>query len=139
VFKGLANLGALLKHAQQIGGQVGQMTEEMRKRRVTGTAGGGMVEIEVNGLIEAIRCRVDPQLIAQNDRELLEDLIVSAINQAVAKGKQMHADAVRDLTGGLPLPGGFHEALAKFTGAEPEEEGGEERGEGRGTKDTTVS
>ena len=121
MFKGLlANLGALLKQAQQIGGQMGQLTEEMKKRRVTGTAGGGMVEIEVNGLMEVLRCRIDPQLFAQNDRELLEDLVVAAVNQAIAKGKQMHADAMRDLTGGLPLPGGLHEALAKFTGTEPE-------------------
>ena len=129
MFKGLANLGALLKQAQQIGGQMGQITEEMRKRRVTGSAGGGMVEIEVNGLMEVLRCRIDPQLIAQNDRELLEDLVVAAVNQAIAKGKQMHADAVRDLTGGLPLPGGFQEALAKFSGTESEDEE-----EGRGMR-----
>ena len=121
MFKGLANLGSLLKHAQQIGGQMGQITEEMRKRRVTGTAGGGMVEIEVNGLMEVLRCRIDPQLIAGSDRELLEDLITAAVNQAIAKGKQMHADTIRDLTGNLPLPGGFHEALAKLTGTEPED------------------
>jgi nucleoid-associated protein EbfC len=124
VFKGLGNLGSLIKQAQQIGGQMGQMTEEMRKRRVTGTAGGGMVEIEVNGLMEALRCRIDPQLATQNDRELLEDLVVAAINQAISKGKQMHADAVRDLTGGLPLPG-LNEALAKLTGTIPEDEGEE--------------
>jgi nucleoid-associated protein EbfC len=116
VFKGLANLGTLLKQAQQIGGQMGQITEEMKKRRVTGTAGGGMVEAEVNGLMEVLRCSIDPKLLAQNDRELIEDLVVAAINQAIAKGKQMHAESIRDLTGGLPLPGGFHEALAKFTG-----------------------
>jgi DNA-binding YbaB/EbfC family protein len=123
VFDGLKNLGALLKQAQNIGGQMGQITEEMRKLRVTGTAGGGMVEIEVNGLMEALRCHIDPKLISQNDRELLEDLVTAAINQAISKGKQMHADKVRDLTGGLPLPGGFHDALAKLTGTEPEEEG----------------
>jgi nucleoid-associated protein EbfC len=122
VFKGIANLGALLKQAQQLGGQMGQLTEEMRKRRVTGSAGGGMVEIEVNGLMEVLRCRIDPQLSAQNDRELLEDLVVAAVNQAIGKGKQMHADSIRDMTGGLPLPGGFHEALAKFTGTEGTEE-----------------
>jgi nucleoid-associated protein EbfC len=121
VFDGLKNLGSLLKQAQQLGGQMGQITEEMRKRRVTGAAGGGMVEVEVNGLLEVLRCRIDPKLIAQNDCELLEDLIATAVNQAISKGKQMHADAVRDLTGGLPLPGGFHEALAKFTGTEDEE------------------
>ena len=92
MFKGLANLGALLKQAQQLGGQMGQLTEEMKKRRVTGTAGGGMVEIEVNGLMEVLRCRIDPQLFAQNDRELIEDLVVAAVNQAIGKGK---ADARR--------------------------------------------
>jgi nucleoid-associated protein EbfC len=133
VFKGLANFGALLKQAQQIGGQMGQITEEMRKRRVTGSAGGGMVEVEVNGLIEVLRCRIDPKLVNESDRELLEDLVTAAINQAIAKGKQMHADAVRDLTGGLPLPGGFQEALAKLTGG-VEEQGTEEQGEGSGNE-----
>ena len=118
MFKGLANLGTLLKQAQQIGGQIGQITEEMRRRRVTGTAGGGMVEVEVNGLMEVLRCRIDPQLFAQNDRELLEDLVAAAINQAIAKGKQLHADAVRGLTGGLARPG-LDEALAKLTGDAP--------------------
>jgi nucleoid-associated protein EbfC len=122
VFKGIANFGALLKQAQQLGGQMGQMTEEMKKRRVTGSAGGGMVEIEVNGLMEVLHCRIDPQLFAQNDRELLEDLVTAAVNQAISKGKQMHAESLRDLTGGMPLPSGFHEALAKFTGMETEEE-----------------
>jgi DNA-binding YbaB/EbfC family protein len=131
VFKGLGNLGALIKQAQQLGGQMGQLTEEMRKRRVTGSAGGGMVEIEVNGLMEVLRCRIDPQLVSQNDRELLEDLVAAAVNQAMDKGKQMHADALRGLTGGLPLPGVINEALARFAGTEPEDEEREESGEGR--------
>ena len=132
MFKGLANLGTLLKQAQQLGGQMGQLTEEMRKRRVTGSAGGGMVEIEVNGLMEVLGCRIDPQLFAQNDRELLEDLVMAAVNQAIGKGKEMHAESIRDLTGGMPLPGGFREALEKFTGTE---EGEANEGTGAGTKD----
>ena len=122
MFKGLANIGALLKQAQQLGGQMGQLTEEMRRRRVTGSAGGGMVEIEINGLMEVLGCKIDPQLFAQNDRELLEDLVTAAVNQAIAKGKEMHAESLRQLTGGLPLPQGFREALEEFTGTEPEEE-----------------
>jgi nucleoid-associated protein EbfC len=118
MFKGLSNLGSLLKQAQQIGGHMEQITEEMKKRRVVGAAGGGMVEIEVNGLMEVLRCHVDSQLAAQNDVEMLEDLIVAAVNQAIAKGKQMHADMVRDFTGGLPLPG-LSEALERFTGGNP--------------------
>jgi DNA-binding YbaB/EbfC family protein len=135
VFKGLGNLAALIKQAQQIGGQMGQLTEEMRKRRVTGIAGGGMVEIEVNGLMEVLRCRIDPKLVGQNDRELLEDLVAAAFNQAIAKGKQMHADSLRDLAGGLPLPGVINEALARFAGAEPEDEGTGAGDEGQEARD----
>lgn len=132
MFKGLANLGSLLKHAQQIGGRMNQLTEEMKKRRVTGAAAGGMVEIEMNGVIETTACRIDPKLFAQNDRELVEDLVVAAVNQAIAKGKQMHAEAIREMTGGLPLPGGFQEALAKFAESEVEGEDAESGDKGAG-------
>ena len=118
MFKGLSNLGAMLKQAQQFGGQMEKLADEMKTRRATGTAGGGMVEIEVNGLLEVLRCRIDPQLFAQGDRELVEDLVLAAINQAVAKGQQLHAEAVKDLTGGLQLPG-LQEALEKLTGSPP--------------------
>ena len=116
MFKGLSNLGSILKQAQQIGGQIQNLSEQLKERRATGSAGGGMVEIEVNGLIEALQCRIDEQLIAQGDRELIEDLVVAAMNQAVAKGKQLHADAMKDLTGGMELPG-LEDALGKLTGS----------------------
>jgi DNA-binding YbaB/EbfC family protein len=115
MFKGLSNLGTILKQAQQIGGQMGKLTEEMKNRRVTGSAGGGMVEIEVNGLMDVLSCKIDPAVLAGGDREFLEDLIVAAVNQAIGKGKQMHADAMRDLTGGISLPG-LNEAMEKFMG-----------------------
>jgi DNA-binding YbaB/EbfC family protein len=115
MFKGLSNLGALLKQAQQFGGQMEKLTDEMKNRRATGAAGGGMVEVEVNGLLEVLRCRIDPQVFAQGDRELVEDLVAAAVNQALAKGKQLHAAAVKELTGGLQLPG-LQEALEKMAG-----------------------
>ena len=121
MFKGLSNLGSLIKQAQQIGGQMQNLSEELKDRRAEGTAGGGMVEIEVNGLLEVLRCRIDQQLVAQGDRELIEDLVAAAMNQAVAKGKQLHAEAMKQLTGGLNLPG-IQEALAKFTNTEEPEE-----------------
>jgi nucleoid-associated protein EbfC len=115
VFKGLGNLGAILKQAQEISGRMKGLDDELRARRVTGSAGGGMVEIEVNGLIEAIRCRVDEQLLSQGDRELLEDLIVTAINQAASKAKQLHSETVKSLAGGLDVPG-LDQALGKMLG-----------------------
>jgi hypothetical protein len=105
VFKDLTALGSMWRQAQQLGGRMKELTEELRVRRVTGSAGGGLVEIEVNGLIEVVRCRIDPALLAQQDRELLEDLIATATNQAVGKAKQLHAEAMRSLTGGMQLPG----------------------------------
>ena len=87
--------------------------EELRGKRVCGSAGGGMVEMEVNGLMEVLRCRIDPALLAQQDRELLEDLVASAVNQAVGKAKQLHAEAVRTVAGGMPLPG-LEQTLSKL-------------------------
>jgi nucleoid-associated protein EbfC len=89
MFKGISNLAALIKQAQHISSHMDQITEAMKNHRVTGSSGGGMVEIEVNGLMEVLRCRIDPQLFAQGDRELLEDLVTAAINQAINKGKQI--------------------------------------------------
>jgi nucleoid-associated protein EbfC len=120
MFKGLANLGSMLKQAQQLGGQMGQITEEMKKQRATGSAGGGMVEVEINGVMELLHCRIDPKLFPQGDRELVEDLLVAAVNQAIAKAKQMHIAAMQNLTGGLPLPAGLQETLTKLAGGEEE-------------------
>jgi DNA-binding YbaB/EbfC family protein len=115
VFKGLAGLGSLLKQAQQISGRMQGLAEELKKRRATGSAGGGMVEIEVNGLMEVLRCHVDKDLIAGGDQELVEGLVAAAVNQAIAKGKQLHGEVVRELTGGLSVPG-LEDALGKFLG-----------------------
>jgi nucleoid-associated protein EbfC len=121
MFRGLANLGALLKHARQLSGRMEEIQQELKRRRATGTAGGGMVEIEVNGLLEVLHCRIDPALVAQADRELLEDLVAGAVTQAIAKGRQLHVDALKELTGGLELPG-IQEAIARFAGDEAVED-----------------
>jgi len=121
VFKGIsqiANLGSMLRQAQQLGSKMQGLNDELKHKRATGSAGGGMVEVEVNGLGEVVACRIDPELFAQGDREMIEDLLPAAFNQAHAKSRQMHADAMRSLTEGMELPG-LDEALAKIT---PEQE-----------------
>ncbi len=120
MFKGLANLGALLRHARQIGGHMQQLSEELKRRRASGSAGGGMVEIEINGVLEVLRCRIDEQLVAQGDCELIEDLVAAAMNQAVAKGRALHAEVFRELAGDVELPG-LQDMIAKLSGmAEPD-------------------
>lgn len=118
MFKEMAGLGSLLKHANEIQGRMQGLSDELRSRRATGSAGGGMVEIEVNGLVEVLRCHIDPKLLAQGDCELLEDLVATAMSQAVAKSKELHAEVVKSITGGMSFPG-LEQAMAKFLGTNP--------------------
>ena len=113
MFKELAGIGSLLKQAQEMGGRMQEIKDELKTRRTTGSAGGEMVTVEVNGLNEVLGCRIDQQLIDGGDRELLEDLVASAANQALAKAKEMHAEAMRSLTGGMQIPG-LDEAMEKL-------------------------
>jgi nucleoid-associated protein EbfC len=117
MFKELGGLGSLLKQAREISGRMQEVTDDLRNRRAVGSAGGGMVEIEVNGLVEVLRCRIDPQLFAQGDRELIEDLVAAAVNDAAAKAKALHAEVMRSVTGGLGLPG-LDQALGKLLAGE---------------------
>jgi len=126
MFKGLANLGSLLKQAQQMGGRMQELNEQLKAQRATGSAGGGMVEVEVNGLAEVLGCRIDDKLIADGERELIEDLVATAVNQAMTKTKQMHAEAMQSLTGGMSLPG-LDEAMEKLFGVDPSGESNEEK------------
>lgn len=111
----LGNLGSLIKQAKQLEGRLAGIGDELRSKRATGQAGGGMVELEVNGMEEVLSCKIDPSLLSTGDRELLEDLICAAANQAIGKAKQLHADAMRNLAGGISLPG-LDDALSKMAG-----------------------
>jgi DNA-binding YbaB/EbfC family protein len=118
VFKGLgnlANIGALLKQAQEMGGRMQAIQQELREKRATGSAGGGLVEVDVNGLAEVLAVRIDPALVAKGDREMIEDLLPSAFNAAQKKAKELHEEAIKSLTGGLPISG-LQDALSQFAG-----------------------
>lgn len=123
MFKGLgnlANIGSLLKQAQQMGGKLKQVAEELKAKRAEGTAGGGLVTIEVNGLGEVLSCRVDPSLVTSGDRELLEDLVPGAVNAAQAKAKQLHAEAMKSMTEGFDMPG-LGDMLSQLSGGDGNE------------------
>lgn len=118
MFKGIANIASLMKQASQMGGKLQAINDELKGQSVTGSSGGGMVEIDMNGLSEATGCRVDPSLMKDGDRELLEDLILAAANQAVSKSRELHAGAMKNLAGGMNLPG-LDDAMAQMTGGAP--------------------
>lgn len=111
----LANIGTLMKQAQEMTGRMQAMQEQLKTKRTTGAAGGGLVEVDVNGLGEALAVRIEPSLIAKGDREMIEDLLPAAINAAQEKAKQMHAEAMQSLAGDMSIPG-LGEALAQLGG-----------------------
>ncbi|MFZ5829390.1 MAG: YbaB/EbfC family nucleoid-associated protein [Planctomycetota bacterium] len=131
MFQGISNFASLLKNFTHISGRVQQLQEELRKRRAVGSAGGGMVEFELNGLLEVLRCTIDPQLVAQGDQEMIEDLVVAAANEAIGKGRQLHAEALRNLTGGIDLPG-LTGAIDQFAAGPPQSDENEETGDDPG-------
>lgn len=122
MFKGLgnlANIGALVKQAQEMGGKMQAIQEELKTKKATGAAGGGLVEVDVNGLSDVLAVRIDPSLVEKGEREMIEDLLPAAFNAAQAKAKQMHAEALQGLAGGLPM-GGFADILSQLPGANPD-------------------
>lgn len=122
MFKGLGNLtnlGVLMKQAQEMGDRMQAIQQELKTKRATGSAGGGMVEVEVNGLGEVLAVRIDPALVEKGEREMIEDLLPAAVNAAQTKAKQLHAEAMQSLTGGLSLSG-LQDAVAQFTGGADE-------------------
>jgi len=107
-----------MKQAQEMGGRMQALQEELKTKKATGAAGGGLVEVDVNGAGEALAVRIDPSLIEKGERELIEDLLPAAINAAQAKAKQMHAEALQGLAGGLPIEG-FADMLSQLPGGDP--------------------
>ncbi len=113
MFKGLGNLASLMKQAKEIQSRVGAMQEQLAEVKVEGIAGGGMVKVEANGHQKVLSISIDESLLADNDRELLEDLVLAATNQALDKARQAAAEHMKGLTGDVELPG-LDEALGQF-------------------------
>lgn len=113
MFGALGNLSSLVAKANELGGRLEELKQKLKTMRATGSAGGGLVEVEANGLSEILSCRIDPTLFDGGDRELVEDLVRGATNQALTKSRQLHAEAMQSLAGGLAIPG-LQDSLSKL-------------------------
>jgi hypothetical protein len=97
--------GNILKQAQQMHGKISQLQEEMAKKTVEATSGGGMVNIVMNGKQEVLSVKIDPEVVNREDIEMLQDLISAAVNEAIRKSQEMVAEEMKKITGGLNIPG----------------------------------
>lgn len=103
----MKNLGKIMQQAQKLQDNMNRMQEELAAMEVTGTAGAGMVTVTMSGKSEAKTVKIDPKLLDGEEAEVVEDLIVAAINDARAKIESETQQRMSDLTGGLPLPPGM--------------------------------
>jgi len=101
MFKNLAGLGNLMK----MGSQVQEVKEKLKGTKVQGSSGGGMVEVEMSGTGQVLRLVIEPKLVADSEHEMLETLIPAAVNDAIAKAKQLHLQELKSLTQGIEFPG----------------------------------
>lgn len=100
----MADFFKILQQAQQMQGRLQQMQEELQHKVVNGSAGGGMVSVEADGRGQIKKIKIDPSLAGQSDMEMLEDLIVVAVNDAQKRATEMAQEEMAKVTGGLNLP-----------------------------------
>jgi DNA-binding YbaB/EbfC family protein len=107
MFQGLGQLANLMKALPRIKEEAQRLQERVGQITAEGDAGAGMVKAKVNGRMELVACTISEEALKGNDREMLEDLIKSAVNQALAKARQQVAEETSKMATGLGLPPGM--------------------------------
>ncbi len=103
----MGNMGNLLKQAQAMQAQMAKVQEQASSKTVIGTAGGGSVTVTANGAMEVVGVVIDPDVVNSGDVEMVQDLVMAASNDALRKAREMMADAMKSVTGGMNVPGLF--------------------------------
>jgi hypothetical protein len=99
------NIKDLMQQAHGMQQRIAEMQEELAAKTVSGSAGGDMVRVEANGAQEILSVRIEESVLTSGDAELLEDLIVAAVNDALTKSRELMAQEMAKLSGGIRIPG----------------------------------
>ena len=99
------NMGNILKQAQAMQERLGKIQEEAAAKTVEASAGGGMVTVTVNGAMQMTKVTIDLEVMKSEDPEMLQDLLLAATNEALRKAKDLMAEEVKSITGGIGIPG----------------------------------
>jgi hypothetical protein len=103
----MKDLMGMMKQAKELQDRMQRLQEDVGALTIEGSAGGGLVRVTLTGKSEMRSIKIDPSLLKPDEAEILEDLIVAAINEARAKAEAKLAEKMRELTGGLALPPGM--------------------------------
>ena len=103
MFKG--NLGDIIRQAQQLGENLKEKQAELAKKTVEVSVGGEMVRMTFNGRSEAVSISIDPEVVDRNDVRVLEDLVLSAVNEGVRRSQEMMQEEMSKMAGGINIPG----------------------------------
>ena len=103
----MKNINNLMKQAQQMQSKMVALQSELATREIEASSGGGMVKVRVNGKQELLEIKIDPECVDPGDVEMLQDLVKTAINQAMKESSDMVSQAMSKVTGGMNIPGLF--------------------------------
>lgn len=107
MFGGMGNLGNVMKQAQAMQERLAKVQAEVATKTVQASSGGGMVTVTATGGLEIVSVKIDPEVVKAADAEMLQDLVVAATNEALRKAREMVAEEMKGVTGGLQIPGLF--------------------------------
>jgi len=101
----MKGMGNMVKQAQKLQARIAKMQEELADKTVETTSGGGMVKVSANGKQQIISIKIEQEVVDPEDVEMLEDLVLAAINDALVKSQEMVSSEMGKITGGLNIPG----------------------------------
>ncbi|MEW6662847.1 MAG: YbaB/EbfC family nucleoid-associated protein [Bacillota bacterium] len=101
------NMNKMMKQVQQMQAQMAKLQEELGERQVETTVGGGVIQVIANGKMEIVSLKIKPEAVDPEDIEMLEDMVVAAVNEALRKAQEMVNTEMAKITGGIKVPGLF--------------------------------
>lgn len=107
MFGKMGNMGNMMKQVQKMQADMARMQEEMKEKTVEATAGGGAIRVVVTGGKELKEIKINPEVVDPEDTEMLEDLMLACINEALRKADELASKEMGKITGGLNIPGLF--------------------------------
>lgn len=103
--KGLGNFGEIMKQAQKMQKKLEEVKAGLHERVIEASSGGGMVTMQMNGKLEPLSIKIDPEVVDKDEIQMLEDLVLAAVSQAIKKAQDIYQSEMNKLAGGINIPG----------------------------------